>query len=208
VRDPRQVPAHEETRSTRGGAHEASGGSRPAVWPTSPCGTSTRLNRPSTSSRPRATVCRCSVALASAYCLPGLPNGPSPASDWPAAFTPTRSPPLQRRLETIFGAGALPRAARGFLGPRWWRAGVRRLIRATTGESGSGPAMAEAVGAQLNRSLRRLDPPGAVFANRRAPGARRPGRARARGARASRRLACLAETAGWTRRCSRRSQSS
>lgn len=50
-----------------------------------------------------------------------------------------------------------------FLGPRWWRAGVRRLVRDWTGESQPGPQMRAALADRLDLSLPPLDPPGSVL---------------------------------------------
>ena len=66
-------------------------------------------------------------------------------------------------LETGFESLRYRGPLADFLGPRWWRAGVRRLVRDWTAESRPSSAMAAAVGERVGAQLPPLDPPSSVL---------------------------------------------
>ncbi len=68
------------------------------------------------------------------------------------------------QLEGMFGSVRYVGPLAEFLGPRWWRAGVRHAVHELTGDSLPGPAIAEALGEEIGIKLNALDPPGSVMA--------------------------------------------
>jgi hypothetical protein len=68
------------------------------------------------------------------------------------------------QLEGAFGAFRYQGPLADFLGPRWWRAGVRQKVRELAGDSLPGPGVAESLGVEVGTTLRALDPPTSVMA--------------------------------------------
>ena len=68
-----------------------------------------------------------------------------------------------KALESVFGEARYQGPLANFLGPRWWRAGVRHTVRELSGDTLPGPEVAAAVEAQAGADLGRLEPPGAVL---------------------------------------------
>jgi hypothetical protein len=69
-----------------------------------------------------------------------------------------------QELESVFGPARYDGPLAAFLGPRWWRAGVKHTIRELTGDSLPGPAIVAALQAQTGVKLTARDPPGSVIA--------------------------------------------
>jgi CheY-like chemotaxis protein len=67
------------------------------------------------------------------------------------------------RLNKVLGSVRYTGPLAEFLGPRWWRAGVRSLVREWTGSSSPGPEAANRLAKELEVSLTPLEPPGAVL---------------------------------------------
>jgi len=70
---------------------------------------------------------------------------------------------LRGSLESIFDEVRYQGPLAKFLGPRWWRAGVRDVVRKLSDETLPGPAVRAAMEAQTGVGLPPLEPPGAVL---------------------------------------------
>ncbi len=69
-----------------------------------------------------------------------------------------------RELEAVFGAYRYRGPLSEFLGPRWWRAGIRQELRQGVSDTVPSVATAQFVSSRIGRSLRALDPPTSVLA--------------------------------------------
>jgi hypothetical protein len=68
-----------------------------------------------------------------------------------------------KRLGETFSAVRYEGPLADFLGPRWWRAGVRHEVRELTGDTLPTPAVAKAVEERAGAEFPHLEPPGAVL---------------------------------------------
>ena len=66
-------------------------------------------------------------------------------------------------LESAFDTARYQGPLADFLGPRWWRAGVRETVRELSGDTLPGPEVRSAVEEQAGVELPPLEPSGAVL---------------------------------------------